>query len=68
MTILEVVLSDVGKLTKAQIHKGEVQLIVTDETGQKIFVPLDPLNRHYMEVKTWFDQQKVKPFKWPNTD
>lgn len=41
--------------------------ITTDEQetpDQEVVVPADPLNRHYQEVKEWYDKQKKKPFKY----
>jgi len=37
--------------------------VVTKE-GDEMTVPTDPNNRHYMELRDWYDQQAPKPFKF----
>lgn len=38
--------------------------MVTFDNGDKLSVPLEPLNRHYQEVAIWYKAQKKKPFKF----
>lgn len=33
--------------------------------GNKMYVPIDnPLNRHYQEVRAWYNAQSTKPFEF----
>lgn len=53
--------------TKIQ-RMGQDHFLVTDEDGNEMTVPHDPANRHYQEVKEWYDSKKgllkKKPFKF----
>lgn len=35
-----------------------------DEVADPVYVPNDPSNRHYWEVREWYVAQKKKPFKF----
>lgn len=37
-------------------------LVTTDEDVMTIFVPADPGNRHYQEIRQWYEAQDEKPF------
>lgn len=49
------------------IESGEelsmpAQFKIVLEDSSELFVPIDPLNRHFVEVREWYHQQKTKPF------
>lgn len=45
-------------------NKNTVQIVMVTADGNEHFVPNDKSNRHYIEVKAWYDSQKKKPFKY----
>lgn len=38
------------------------QFKVILEDNSELFVPIDPLNRHFVEVKEWYQSKKKKSF------
>lgn len=38
--------------------------LLTQEDGDELRVPFDPLNRHYIEISEWYKEQKKKPFEF----
>lgn len=37
---------------------------VVTKDGDELTVPVDPRNRHYMEVRDWYDRKQNKPFEF----
>lgn len=50
------------KLTKDISGNKRFEVTTTDD--ETLFVPTDKANRHYQEIKEWYDAQKELPFKF----
>jgi len=55
-------------ITKDGNIEVEPQFRVTFEDKRSMMVPANPENRHYLEIKEWFDEQSKKPFKFKFED
>lgn len=54
------------KPSKQQSEMGAVLSfsVTTDEDVMATIVPADPANRHYHEIREWYDKKKLKPFRY----
>lgn len=52
-----------GNTKEQQANGMRPQFYVKTTDGNKVYVPIDePANRHYLEVKNWYNNQETKPF------
>jgi hypothetical protein len=47
---------------EASGEQVSAQFICTDPDGHTSTIPVDPANRHFVEIKEWYHRQKTKPF------
>lgn len=64
MNIKSVMLYIPTKQEKLMGGKPSFKITSDDDEVVGIDVPIDKNNRHYWEVKEWYDKQEPKPFEF----